>query len=430
MRFQGGYSSFLSGRKSFGNLWNLSDNTTDVVHNHSNFHALNINYSANQKLDINGYIILSKTLQKTENISEFTYLQTLLYENRNEKSEKKNKLFSTNLKFEYSPKKNTKWFYNIYSEASNNIVNSYLNSYSNFENTAFENLSNADIWNVRQYIERHQKHNKAHTTTLVINHSFDQSKPLQTWVANKPFLTGLIPIQNDTEYYIEKLKKISQNRLDILFKHYYAINNNHHLYSIIGNQYTKNQYITDEKQVLTNGIINDFSKDGFGNNVNYLLNDFYTALEYKFRIKKWVNKPMIYLHFYNLETIQNEKQQQRNCVFFEPQWLSEYEFNGTEKITFFYSLKNEFPTENLIAENYTLQNFNSVFKGNALIKNEQFHKYSLNYTKNNLYRGLLIFANASYTNKIKNIRNTVVLDGIDQVTTPLLYDLPEKKLGF
>jgi len=425
MRFQGGYSSFLNGRKNFGNLWSLSNDQTNMVKSRSFFNALNINYSASKKLDINGYLLFSKVLQNSLQNQNISYLQTQVEENRNENGENTNQLLATNLKFDYSPQKNTKWYYNIYGEMANNTANDFLETTSNLQNTTFDNLREVDMVSIRQYMERHQKHNKKNTTTWVVNHSFDSHRPFQTWLTNQTFLPGLIPLENDSQYHIEKLRKSTQNKLEALFKHYWTINAANHLYSIVGNQNTSSQFETSEKQILTNGQINDFSLAGFGNDIKYHLNDFYTGLEYKFRLKKWTNKPMIYAHFYDLEVHNNTENHKLNRFYMEPQWLSEYEFNDAEKLTFNYVLKNEFPADHLFADKFTLQSFNNVFRGNALLNNERFHQFSLRYFKNNLYKGWMIFTNANVTNKTKNIRNSVVFEGINQFTTPIMFDAPE-----
>lgn len=425
MRFQGGYSSFLSNRKRFDNLWTLSNDKTDMALNQSLFNALNINTSPLKKLDINGYLIFSKVFQNFEQFQNLSYLQTQVQENRTTTSENRNRLFSTNLKVDYSPQKKTKWYYNIYSELANNSFTENLTTFSGFQNTTFDSYLDSDIQSFRQYIERHQRHNKKNTTTFVINHSFDKNRPYQTWLTNQPFLPGLIPLESDERYEIKKLQKTTQNSLDIMFKHYLTFNPRNHLYTVLGNRFTDNDFNTSEKQILTNSQINDFATEGFGNNIEYQLNDFYFGLEYKLQFKKWTNKPMLYAHMYNLGTSGNTENQNLKRFYWEPQWFSELAFNDTEKLTFNYVLKNEFPTEQFLADKFTLQNFNSVFKGNALLNNERFHQFSLNYFKNNLFKDLLIYANANYVNKTKNIRNSIVFDGINQFTTPILFDAPE-----
>ena len=42
-----------------------------------------------------------------------------------------------------------------------------------------------------------------------------------------------------------------------------------------------------------------------------------------------------------------------------------------------------------------------------------------------MYRGIMLFANASFTKKVRTIRNEIGLDGINQFTTPTITDNPE-----
>ena len=97
---------------------------------------------------------------------------------------------------------------------------------------------------------------------------------------------------------------MKNNSVDALFKHYWIVNNYNHLYTNVGNNLGTTQLQITEKQYLTDGTINDFATDGFGNDMDYLLNDLYLGLEYKFKIGKWINKPAIYAHYYHLKTKQ------------------------------------------------------------------------------------------------------------------------------
>jgi hypothetical protein len=56
------------------------------------------------------------------------------------------------------------------------------------------------------------------------------------------------------------------------------VNNFNHIYTNIGNNLGTTQLQINEKQQLTNGTIVDFASDGFGNNMNYLLNDLYVGV--------------------------------------------------------------------------------------------------------------------------------------------------------
>jgi hypothetical protein len=432
MRFQGGVSSFLSGRKSFTNLYSYTNDNTDVVENKSQFGALNFSFDASSKLVISGFGIFSKVLLASQIETRNEYLQNaeIAFENKSQNDNNKTLLGIGNVKLDYSPNKNEKWYYNAQYQSSTNDIFNKINSVTNLNSNTFETISNADNSSVKQYIEWHKSHNDKHTTTFVVNHAFEKNTPQNHWFTDAPFLAGLIPLESDTNYTIEQIKKVQNNSIDALFKHYWIINNFNHLYTNIGNNYGSSRFDTSEKQILTDGSINDFSDANFGNNVKYNLNDAYIGLEYKFKIGKWTNKPGLYLHNYHLKTNQSGTDYTISKTLFQPQFNSDYEFNKSESLNFAYRLANTFPEVSQLANQFTLQNYNSVFKGNALLQNERFHSANLRYSKMNMYRGVMINGMLSYNKKVKTTRNEIQITGINQFNTPILTDNPETNWRF
>ena len=428
MRFQGGVSSFISGRKSLTNLYNFSNNTTDVVENKSQFGAFNFRQEINSKMDVEGYGIVSKLFSATLTESKNEYLQNsaFTFEDKTNKGANKSLLGIGNIKLNYSPRSQSRWFYNAQYQASTNNRMNQLLSIRDGQSSTFETFNNADNAQIKQYLEWHKQYNNQnHTTTFVVNQSYDNNKPQNTWLTDTEFLAGLVPLENDTFYNIQQLKKIKNNSVDALFKHYWILNNFNHLYTNVGNNLGSTDLTIAEKQFLTDGTVNDFTENGFGNDLQYILNDFYVGLEYKFKIGKWVNKPALYTHFYHLKTQQISSDYTLNRTYIEPRWNSEYEFNQSENIKFNYKISNEFPNATKLMERYTLQSYNSVYKGNALLQNERFHAATLHYMKNSMYRGLMIFGNLSFNKKVRTIRNVIALEDINQFSTPIITDNPE-----
>lgn len=432
LRFDGGISSFISGRKSLSNLYSFTNDNTDVVQNKSQFGALNFSIDASDKWNISGYGIFSKVFMasKTESTNQYLQSSSISFENKLQNNDNRSVLGIGNIKLDYAPKKNEKWYYNAQVQSSTNNSNATLNSITDVNNTTFKTLSQADNVSVKQYIEWHKNYNNHHTTTLVINQAYENNTPQNQWLTNQPFLDGLIPLQTDTNYRIEQVKKIKNNSVDALFKHYWILNNFNHLYTVIGNNYSYSNFKTSEKQVLTNGTVNVFATAGFGNDVKYQLNDAYSGLEYKFKIGKWTNKPGLYLHQYTLKTTQATDAFSISKTLLQPQWNSDYEFNKSETINFTYRLANTFPEVNQLANQFTLQSYNTVFKGNALLENERYHSANLRYAKTNMYRGIMLNATASFNKKVKTTRNVIELDGINQFNTPVLTDNPETNWRF
>ncbi|MCU0350453.1 MAG: carboxypeptidase-like regulatory domain-containing protein, partial [Flavobacterium sp.] len=342
MRFQGGASSYISGRKQLTNLFTFASDNTDVLENKSQFSAINFRQEINSKLDLDGFGIFSKLFSTTLRESQIEYLQNnaFAFEQRTNRTENKALLGIGNIKLNYSPSKNAKVFYNGQFQASNNDNSSMLNSIRDGNAITFETLNEIDNIQIKQFVEWHKQINNKHTTTFVVNQSYDNNKPQNTWLTDTEFLTGLIPLENDSFYNIQQIKKIQNNSVDALFKHYWVLNNFNHLYTNIGNNFGTTKLTISEKQFLTNGAINDFAENGFGNNMDYFLNDFYVGLEYKFKIGKWVNKPALYSHFFYLETQQVTNDYKIATHLLEPKWHSEYEFNQSESLKFDYQFSN------------------------------------------------------------------------------------------
>jgi len=427
LRFGGGMSSFLSGRKSFTNLYSFATDNNEVVQNKSQFAAINFSHDFSNKLEISGFTILSKVLTVSQIESRNEYLQNsaIAFENKLQKGDNRSLLGISNIKLNYSPNAKEKWYYNGQYQSSTNDLNNTINSMTNLGNSVFQTLNQADNTAIKQYLEWHKSYNDAHTTTFVVNHTYDTNTPQTRWFTDHPFLTGIIPIQSDNTYTIDQIKRVQNHSIDALFKHYWVINNANHLYTIFGNNNGRSKLFTSEKQLLNTNGINSFSTGGFGNDINYQLNDAYIGVEYKFRIGIWTNKPALYSHWYAMQTEQASGRRVVEKQVWLPQWTSEFEFNKSETLNFNYKLEVGFPEVSQLADQFTLQNYNLVFKGNALLENEQFHSANLRYSKINLYRGITWNAMASFVKKENNIRNEVILQGINQVNTPFLRDNPE-----
>lgn len=426
-RFQGGASSFIEGRKSLSNLYPFATVDNDVIQNKSQFGAFNFSHDFSSKLAVSGFGIFSKILTDTKSETYTEYLQNSrnTFEHKYQKGNSESVLGIANLKLDYSPNKKGKWFYNAQYQSISNDLLQTINSITNSNSSLFETLRKADNTSVKQYLEWHKSYNTSHTTTFVMNQAFEDNNPINQWITNQPFLQGIIPIQYDDLYIVRQVKAIKNNSIDVLLKHYWVLNNYNHIYTNIGNNFGTSDFKTSEEQVLTNGSANNFSSAGFGNNTKYQLNDAYLGIEYKSKIKKWTNKIAMYLHQYHLTTSQTGTVFSLSKTMLQPQLNSDYDFNNSEALSFNYKLVNNFPEVSLLANQYTLQSYNMVYKGNALLENEQYHSANLRYSKMNNYRGLSWNVGANFIKKIKTIRNEVQINGINQYNTPILNSNPE-----
>lgn len=431
-RFNGGISEYLSNKKELTDLFQFAIKNKDMLKNDVKFSALNFNVDINQKTSLSGYTIFSNSLVTNKKDIENFYIQNNIstQENKNFTRDNKNLIGIGNFKLDYTSNPDEKIYYNnqfqIYKDESISEVFSKTNTTSNFflTKSQIENIS------IKQYFEWHKKFNTKSISTFVINQTYDISKPINNWSTNQPFLNNFIPLQTDSNFNILQLRKTENNSIDTQFTHYFSINKNNILYTNIGNSFNNSLFSTSEKQILSNGIINDFSSNGFGNDINYTLNDLFIGLEYKLSHKKWINKPEIYFHIYNVKIKQENGNNNISKFQIEPKWESKYNFSNSESITFNYKLTNEFPNITRYANSFTLENYNVIYKGNSILENERFHFLDLFYSKNNLSRRLTINASLNFSKKIFSVQNNTTINGIEQFNSPIQTNNPETNINY
>lgn len=427
-RFTGGTSNYIIKKKTSNDLlYALTKDNNDVVENKSQFEALNLSYNFSAKLNISVFLVFSKALTETKYLIQNEYLENndQTFENKIEINNNSNDLSITNLKMDYIPDKNQKLLYNAQFQSGTNNLKGVLNSSTIANSNIFKTISDTDNKSFKQYLEWHKNYSKSHIQTLAINQYYEDIKPQNQWLTDKPFLAGVLPLENDEIYNIEQLKRLKTNVIDAVFKHYWIINSHNHLYLNIGNTFENSNFETSEKQLLSDNTINDFISAGFGNRTKYRFTNIYAGVEYKFKIRKWTNRVGLYYHWYNSKTEQLSGNYSFSRKVLLPQWNSEFEFNQSEKITFNYKLETNFPEVSSLSDGFTLQKYNLVYKGNALLENGKFHSLSIFYNKINIYKGLWLNFYSNYTKKTKIIRNEVIIDGINQYNSPFLGNDPE-----
>jgi hypothetical protein len=97
-----------------------------------------------------------------------------------------------------------------------------------------------------------------------------------------------------------------------------------------------------------------------------------------------------------------------------------YEIQRSQKINFKYNLKVRFPSIARLLNNYTLTNFNSVFRGNVDLENELYHQLSLYYYNFSLSKKINYNVSATYRKTAEGIQNTNTLEGINFISEPIL----------
>jgi hypothetical protein len=425
LSFSGGVNAVFSGNFNYrGGDFAQFLESNDVLKSKQKFGALNITKVATSKLDVSGYAIFSnsETTNLIENLNEYTTFS----EQRTNTTNTDNLLGIGNLNLEYTPNSKEKWYVRSQVKRTNNTNANNLISLVNGNTNTINTDRDLTATYINQNIEWHKRQNEKHTFSSVINYTFEKSNKTAFWDTQDPILQGLIPAENNqTLLRINQLKNTQEHNFDAVFKHFWEINNNNHIYTTLGNKFSNEDFITDDSQTLDDGTINNFASGGFGNDVNFKLNDFFVGMHYKFRTGIFIVKQGFEAHNYSW-SLQNQTNLDKNKWVVLPDFLAKIEFNKSKKITINYNLKTSFSDASRFANRFYLQSYNSVFRGNENLENNLFHSARIYYSRFSLYRGLMLFASLNYNKQIRGVRNTVDFNDINQFLTVKMFDNPSE----
>lgn len=434
MRFRGGYSSFTdSPINTFdSNLYQFAANP-DILQKKTLFGAANMTYKLSNSLNIEAYSIVNQQRSNAIHESEITYLsQDNLVENRED--QRKNKGLSTinNIKLRYQPNFSTDVAYTIVADYTDAKNTQNITSQSTAENNNFYINNAPDNFEIAQNLRWSIQPKYEHTSEINANHSFKKGNSLTDWVFDKPLFSDIIPSVDEEDAYNFLQNYTSTTHTgQVEYKHYWVLNNTNHLYPFVGLHFYNQSYETTDSQVLNDGTESSFTDAGFNNDLDYQLIDPYLGFEYKFMLGSFIFKPGITYHQYYWRIIQfDEKLVNKNKNVWLPNLNIEFEVNSANKIVLDYTMHSTFKDAAAYANRYRLNSFNQLYRGNLDLENENYHNSTLYYRNTNILNRIYYNFGFSYIKREKSIRNTTVLEGIDQISTSVYSDLPENNYSF
>lgn len=434
IEFNGGFGKLLGDIRGYVSLANddfskfLSN--SDFRANTNRFGALNLRQTVSRKTDFNTFLIASGNDMETEvnTLNIYNSNNTSFEENRTNMGVLDNFFLMGKLTLDHEPNTKEDFAANTFVKfINNNATGTLLTQSLGTENTFTTNSSLESI-DVKQNIEYSKRFSKAHTLSSSSTISIEKSTPINNWITDQAFLEGLIPILEDDQ--VDLLQELERRTttIDLIAKDYWVLNNFNHLYTTLGANLLFDSSTTRETQRLSDGNNNNFSENGFGNDIDYRFIDTFFGLEYKFLSGVFSVKSGLFYHSYFWDNSQFGNTVTNATWVLLPEIKAEAEFNNSEKLQFGYKQRLRFPKSNRLLGNFLLNSFNSVFLGNPNLQNERFHSFSLSYYKFSLFRGLNLNAVVSYNRATQSIKNNTVLNGIEQFVTFTMFNEPENSL--
>ncbi len=433
-RFTGG---LRQGNSSSGTTFNVSSNNLGFLTTQNNkaqeinskFGALNFSFSPKKTWDLRGFAIVSSS--DTEIYTEKTTSDEdlNLIENKQTNADQKITQGLFKISTTIKPNVNLHIDYDLFGKISKQeeFVNIESSEKGNVDTFKEEKPNSID-----QNFNVYYTLNENNIFSAELRHLYQKDEPFYNSFSEvQPFEIIASEGENDTGYDFDmfQYRKLTTNKFDGNIDYYRVINNKSHLNLTLGTTLVSQNYNTSITQILTDGTINNFDDEVLINDNKYNFSDVYLALKYKRAIGIMTFEPGLSIHHYSTKDGQLEENSKSSNSKILPSMYARLQFNSSKSLRFRYNITTQFSDITKISEGYVLNNYQSLSRGNELLENALFHKYSLGYFSFSMFSFTNIMASINYTKKINAIKNNTTLEGTDRIYYPVNSILADESLS-
>lgn len=400
----------------------------DFTKNNQQFAAFNFTKTAPSKWSLSTYFIV-KGLD-----SEAKLARESIYTNFEERFTDRalSKLFFMigELKLEYQLSQN--WRLSSVTNLRQNSIDEKREQQSETNLQDLINVFNANSASTpKDFNQRFELHsNLSPKQIFSILATYEQHENVfdNAWRSNSGGFTCLLPIISQPSIHIAQLKERKTKALKLIAKHFWKFNNRQHLYTTFRQEYNSDFFSSLESQQLSEGLTHNFNTENFGNNNQLVFRGTSFKLIYKFIKGKFTASQGFAVENFSWQTSQSSVVK-KNKWFLLPQATLAFEIDKTKKINFDYTLSPSFPDATSLTNNFYLNAYNSVFRGNEVLENELQHRFSLNFNMSKLYKGETFYMFFRYSKKEMGFVNTVQFENQNQFFTRVLLEDSEESIS-
>lgn len=435
--------------QSSGTSINLGDNGLSGLTNLGNAQeivtklaATNFGYSPSKNLDLSGFLIYNSSRLRTREESFVRYINFDLGipdEQTVQTGREATNQGLAKLSLSYKPNFNNQLDYDILGRISSDSETQDEVS-SVVGNT--NQLNEVKPFSLNQNLNYYYTLNENNIFALEAQHLIKDEDPFynalldndptnndgspqdQDAFDNSAFELGLD--RDQFSYDLNQDRRIKSNQLDAKLDYYYILNNKSNINLTLGTIFSNQKFNSNIFQFLDDGSFFDpvatltNLDDELLRNENdaeYNFSDVYLAFRYRVKTGKFTITPGFSLHSYGNKNTQFGEEYKDNFFRVLPEFETLIQFKKSESLTFSYNMRNTFTDVTSLAEGIMLNSFSSISYGNPELQNSLSHNLSLRYFSFNLFNYTNVFAIASYSKNIDQIRSITDFDNVIRTNT-------------
>ena len=427
--FGGGFQSPSS---RSGTSINLGDNSLNFLTNERNalkienkLFSANFSYSPKKSLDFSGFLIYNNSRILSNEISSIRYTNADI-KIPDESTEQSNTELSSQglikLSASYKPNFSNQIDYDILARTSDdsqqkNNLSSVLGITNQFDEVTPFNVNQ----NLKYYYTLNENNIFAFEAQSVIK---DEDPFYNAILENNPqdidpFDSTASALGLDTSqasYNLGQNRRIKTNQLDAKLDYYNIIGSKSNINFTLGTILSRQQFNSNIFQFLENNSklqpIPLFNEGLAVNDIDYMFNDMYLGVHYRFKAGKFTITPGFSVHAYGNKNTQIGTIIENNFVKLLPDFETRIQLKKGESLTFNYNMRNQFTDVTRLARGLVFNSYNNIQFGEPALQNALSHNISMLYRSFNLFNYTNVFARAAYSSNIDQIRGLTNFENV------------------
>jgi len=428
---------FRAPSRSSGTNINLGNNSLNFLTSQGNALEIenklgtgNFSYSPNQNLDLSGFLIYnsSRIVSKETSFVQYTDPELGIPDEATEQSSReRSNQGLLKLSVSYQSNVSNQLDYDILARVSNDKQNQNVFSSVIGNTNQFDEVT---PFSINQNINYYYTLNETNIFAFEAQHLIKNEDPFyNARLGNDPnganaFDTTAEALGLDTSltnYDLGQNRRIKSNQVDAKLDYYNILNARSNINFTLGTILSRQEFNSNIFQFLSNGFQFDptptFNDGRVTNDTEYNFSDVYLGVHYRLKTGKFTITPGFSVHAYGNKNSQFGETYKNNFFRFLPDFETRIQFKKSESLTFRYDMRNQFTDVTRLAEGLVLNNYNSIQFGEPDLQNALSHNVSLFYSSFNLFNYTNVFARASYSSNINQVRSLTNFENVIRTST-------------
>ena len=392
--------------------------------------SMNFSYSPKSSLDLSGFFIYNSSRIVSSETSLIQYTNTGLGipdEATEQNSVERSNQALLKLSASFHPNFSNQLDYDLLARVSSdqqdqNLLSSVLGSITQFDEvTPYSINQNLNYYytldedNIFAFEAQHLLRNEDPFYSAVLPNDPEIEEAFDN-TANALGLDATLD-----RYDFAQNRRVKSNQLDAKLDYFHILNPKSNLNFTLGAVVSRQEFNSNIFQFLGDGTTQDVVptiNNGLAeNDTAYNFSDIYLGVHYRLRTGKFTITPGISAHAYGNKNTQFGDIVEDNFFRVLPDFETRIQFKKSEALTFRYDMQNQFTDVTRLAEGLLLNSFNDIQFGEAELQNALSNNFSLIYTSFNLFNYTNVFARASYSSNMDQIRSLTNFDNVVRTST-------------